>query len=144
MKYKALLFDFYGTIVEEADDYVTKICKKISHELNHRILPDEIANRWFQIVPRMCHDAFGPSFRLQKDIAVEALQEVLHNLRCELNSYDLMQIIRDYWSAPKIFHESKSVLEQCNLPLCIVTNADNEFIYTAIEKHNLHSYQYFS
>ena len=137
MKYKALLFDFYGTIVEEADDYVTEICKEISHDLKYQVFPHEIAKQWFKIVPRMCFNAFGPNFRLQKDIAVESLQEVLHNLQCDLNSYELMQIIRDYWIAPKIFHESKSVLERCDLPMCIVTNADNEFIYMALKKHNL-------
>jgi len=137
MKYKALLFDFYGTIVEEADNYVAEICNKITFSLKQQVLPLEIAKQWFQIVPQMCFDAYGSNFRLQKDIAVESLQEVLQSLQCDLNSYELMQIIRDYWMAPKIFAESKSVLEQCDLPICIVTNADNEFIYTALKKHNL-------
>ena len=47
MKFKALLFDFYGTIVEEADDYVMEICKKISHNLKYQILPYEISKQWF-------------------------------------------------------------------------------------------------
>jgi putative hydrolase of the HAD superfamily len=137
MKYRALLFDFYGTIVEEADNYVTHICTEISHDLKSRASPHEIAAQWFKIVPRMCYDAFGPDFRLQKDIAVESLKEVLHSFQSGLDSYELMQVIRDYWTDPKIFPESKSVLAQCDLPVCIVTNADNEFIYEAIEKHGL-------
>ena len=71
MKFKALLIDFYGTIVEEADPYVKEICEKISHNLQNNVAPHEITKQWFQIVPRMCFNAYGPDFRLQKDIAVD-------------------------------------------------------------------------
>jgi FMN phosphatase YigB (HAD superfamily) len=137
MKFKALLIDFYGTIVEEADTYVKEICEKISHNLQNNVAPHEITKQWFQIVPRMCFNAYGPDFRLQKDIAVESLQEVLRRFQCDLNSWELMQPIRDYWTAPKIFPESKSVLTRCNLSTIIVTNADDEFIYPALAKHDL-------
>jgi FMN phosphatase YigB (HAD superfamily) len=96
MKFKALLFDFYGTLVEEADTYVEEICVGISRHLDHKVLPRDISKQWFEIVPKMCYEAYGKSFRLQKDIAVESLDIVLQNLRCALSSHDLMKTIHEY------------------------------------------------
>lgn len=42
MKPKALLFDFYGTIVEEADEYVNLVCVKILQNSNVKLSPSEM------------------------------------------------------------------------------------------------------
>ena len=137
MKFKALLFDFYGTIVEEADAYVEKICTVISRHLDHTVLPREISKQWFEIVPKVCYEAYGKKFRLQKDIAVESLETVLHSLRCALDAHELIKTIHKYWNAPRIFPESRNVLVRCNLPICIISNVDDEFIYRALKMHGL-------
>jgi len=85
----------------------------------------------------MCYEAYGKNFRLQKDIAVESLEIVLQSLQSTLSGHELMKIIHEYWNAPKIFPESRDVFAQCNLPICIVTNVDDEFIYRALKKHGL-------
>jgi 2-haloalkanoic acid dehalogenase type II len=138
MRYKAFLFDFYGTVVEEADNYRVEICNKISQCCEPRTPSQVIANEWYQIHPKMCHEAYGTTFRLQKDLAVESLQFVLNKYKCELNASELMGTIHNYWGDPNMFPESKSVLRQCNVPTCLVTNIDNEFIDTAMKKHDLH------
>ncbi|KPL15843.1 hypothetical protein AMJ74_00565 [candidate division WOR_3 bacterium SM1_77] len=96
MKFKALLFDFYGTIVEEADEYVAEICSRISQNLNQKVLPHDVAQYWFQIVPKMCFEAYGTNFRLQKDIAVESLQIVLQRFQCYLNTHEFNSAIYQY------------------------------------------------
>jgi FMN phosphatase YigB (HAD superfamily) len=137
MKFKALLFDFYGTLVEEADAYVENICARISRHLDHKVFPREISKQWFEIVPKMCYEAYGKKFRLQKDIAVESLETVLHSLRCGLDAHELIKTIHKYWNAPRIFPESRYVLERCNLPIYIISNVDDEFIYRALDMHGL-------
>jgi beta-phosphoglucomutase-like phosphatase (HAD superfamily) len=64
MKLKALLFDFFGTIVKEADTYVEQICEEIARHLQNHFSPHAIAKQWFQIAPKMCFDAHGPDFCL--------------------------------------------------------------------------------
>jgi FMN phosphatase YigB (HAD superfamily) len=48
-----------------------------------------------------------------------------------------MQPIRDYWTTPNIFPESKSVIQRCNITTSIVANADDEFIYPALKHQDL-------
>jgi HAD superfamily hydrolase (TIGR01549 family) len=135
MKPKALFFDFYGTIVEEADEYVADICNKISLHSEITVSPSEIAAYWFKLVPQMCAESYNDNFRLQKEIAVDSLQMVLNKYNCNLKT------IHEYWKSPKIFPESKEVLSKCHLPKCIVTNIDDEFIYSALQEHSL-SFEY--
>jgi 2-haloacid dehalogenase/putative hydrolase of the HAD superfamily len=141
MKPKALFFNFYGTIVEEADEYLADICTKISQHSEFNVSPSEIAAYWFKVVPQMCAESYKNNFRLQKEIAVDSLQMVLNKYHCNLKSKVLIKLIHEYWKAPKIYPESKEVLAKCHLPKCIVTNIDDEFIYSALEGHSL-SFEY--
>jgi len=137
MRFKAVLLDFYGTVVEEADRYVAEICSKISCSSEQSAASVEIAEHWFKIVPEMCYRAYKAQFRLQNDIAVESLQAVLQRYQCNLDCTALLEPIREYWENPKIFPESKSVLARCNLPICLVSNTDDEYLYRAMRKHHL-------
>jgi FMN phosphatase YigB (HAD superfamily) len=137
MRFKAILFDFYGTLVEEADDFRVEICKRISKSCRKQASPGEIADAWYQFHPQLCQEAYGPSFRLQHDVAVASLQLVLQKFQCGLNTRDLMGVIRHYWTNPTLFPESKSVLKQCVIPMCIVSNIDDNFIEPALARHDL-------
>ena len=85
----------------------------------------------------MCAESFNDHFRLQKDIAVDSLQMVLNKYHCALKSKTLIKLIHEHWKAPKIYPESKEVLAKCNISKYIVTNIDDEFIYSALQEHNL-------
>jgi 2-haloacid dehalogenase/putative hydrolase of the HAD superfamily len=137
MRFKALLLDFYGTVVEEADRYVAEICSQIAHHSKQRAAPHDIAKQWFTIVPDMFYRAYRNNFRLQNEIAVESLKVILQRFDCHLDCDGLMELIHEYWSAPNIFPESKSVLAQCELPICLISNTDDEYLYRALYKHHL-------
>jgi len=47
----------------------------------------------------------------------------------------------EYWSHPRIFPESKEVLAQCRVPICVVSNIDNVDIESAL-KHNKLSFDW--
>jgi 2-haloacid dehalogenase/putative hydrolase of the HAD superfamily len=137
MRFKALLLDFYGTIVEEADNYVAEICSRIARRARRKAAPSDIEKEWFTIVPEMCYRAYKATFQLQNDIAVKSLQVVLEDHACDLDGEELMELIRAYWREPEIYPESKPVLAQCNLQICIVSNTDDAYLHRAMEKHRL-------
>jgi pimeloyl-ACP methyl ester carboxylesterase len=70
MKPKALLFDFYGTIVEEADNYIARVCKKISQHSKVKMLESEMWKYWHEVHVQMCNEAFNVAFHLQREILV--------------------------------------------------------------------------
>ena len=138
MKPKALLFDFYGTIVEEADQYVDRVCNIISQNIEVQMSGIEMWGYWYNTHMLMCNGAFGDSFRSQKEIAKSSLQVLLNKVNCSLDIEELIKIIYQFWESPKILKGSKEVLSRCDRPLCVVSNIDNKEIYAALEMHDLH------
>jgi FMN phosphatase YigB (HAD superfamily) len=128
MKPNALLFDFYGTIVEEADEYVDRVCEKVLQCSNVELSPDEMWRYWYGVHVEMCGNAFHNTFRSQKDIAETSLKALLRKVRCPLESKQLIEIIIRFWKSPGILPESAEVL----------SNIDNSEINAALVKHNLH------
>ena len=43
----------------------------------------------------------------------------------------------DYWASPTVFPETKRVLRRCDLPVCVVSNIDNEDLRAALEHNRL-------
>lgn len=138
MKPNALLFDFYGTIVEEADEYVDRVCEKVLQCSNVELPPDEMWRYWYQVHVEMCGNALHNTFRSQKDIAETSLEALLRKVRCPLESKQLIEIIIAFWKSPAILPESAEVLSNIGMPKCIVSNIDNSEINAALVKHNLH------
>jgi 2-haloacid dehalogenase/putative hydrolase of the HAD superfamily len=140
VKPKALLFDFYGTIVEDADEYVVSICSEISRFSKLKVSSSEVSTYWFQIVPQMCSKYRNDNFRLLMDIGVESLHDVLQRFQCLLESREFMKRIQKYWKNPRIFPECKTVLSTRKIqemPKCIVSNIDNLYLESALRMHDL-------
>ena len=45
---KAVLLDFYGTLVEEDDLYISKICNDIVSNSSNEVLPSEVGKYWYK------------------------------------------------------------------------------------------------
>jgi hypothetical protein len=87
VKPKAVLFDFYGTIVEDADQYVDRVCNIISQNIEVQMSKIEMWGYWYNTHVLMCTGAFGDSFRLQKELAKSSLQVLLNKVNCSLENH---------------------------------------------------------
>lgn len=134
---QAILLDFYGTVVEEDDCYITKTCQQITETSPLKPTLTEVGSYWSSLFSQMCTDSFGSSFQTQKDIEQISLEQVLQHFQANLDSEELSQIIIEYWTKPTIFPESRSILSQCQVPICLVSNIDNNELNLALEHNNL-------
>jgi 2-haloalkanoic acid dehalogenase type II len=135
---KAILLDFYGTIVEDIRLPVREICDRISSASAKKIDEAVVVSYWGKVFARMCSESHGAAFHLQKVLEQLSLKDALSHFDINLDSLVLSQTISDYRAHPRIFPESQSVLSRCLLPLCLVTNIDNAEIYSAVQYLNLH------
>jgi 2-haloalkanoic acid dehalogenase type II len=134
---RALLLDFYGTVVEEDNVFIAQICNRIAEASPLVATSAEVASYWGRVFGQMCAESFGSAFRPQKEVERLSLQSVLKRFGCGLDPDLLSQVLYEYWSHPAIWPESKDVLARCSIPICLVSNIDNEELQSALSHHDL-------
>jgi len=134
---RAILLDFYGTVVEEDDVQIKKICEEVCKASPLVITAEEIGSYWGRIFGQLCSQSFGAAFRLQKELERLSLQYVLRRFEADLNGDSLSQMLCEYCAHPTIFPESREVLAKCKIPVCLVSNIDNAELQAALKYNNL-------
>lgn len=134
---RALLLDFYGTVVEEDDTPIGQICDSIAQVSPLAVTSAEVSSYWGRVFGQMCAESFGSTFRLQKELERLSLEWVLRYFECDLDPDALSRVLYEYWSYPVIFPESKEILAQCRMPICLVSNIDNAELQSALRRNGL-------
>ena len=134
---RGLLLDFYGTVVEEDDAIISEICDQISEASPLAVTPAVIGSYWGHVFGQLCSQSFGTAFRSQKELEQLSLQRVVRHFESDLDVDALSQVLFRYWVQPAIFPESKEVLAQCRIPICLVSNIDNAELQSALDHNNL-------
>lgn len=135
---RALLLDFYGTVVEEDDVLIARICEEIFRASPLAVSAHEVARYWSRDLTQLCGESFGPTFQTEKELVRLSLQRTLRQYRCDLDDGALSWSLYKYWARPTLFPESEEVLAQCKLPICLVSNMDNVELESALRHTNLH------
>ncbi len=134
---RALLLDFYGTLVEEDGDAIVRICSRIAAASPLGETPATVAAYWGPLFGRLCAESYGPAFRTQRQLLRASLEDVLQHFQCPLGAGALCSILEEYWVHPTLFPETRAVLAQCNLPICLVSNIDQADLQAALEHTGL-------
>jgi len=132
---RAVLLDFYGTVVEEDGEPIGHVCDEIVKASSRATTAKEVSSYWGRVFNEMCLNSHGSAFRLERELEQASLQAVLLHFGADLDSAELNQIIYDYWMRPTIFPESKAVIAGCKVPVCLVSNIDNSDLASAL-RHN--------
>ena len=138
---RAVLLDFYGTVVGEDDDVIDQICREIALASPLRPVASEVGSCWSSQFARMCRQSFGPSFRPQRELQHASLRGILERYQAPLDADALSPALYDYCRRPAMWPESRSVLERCGVPVCLVSNIDNAELSSAL-RHNGLSFEH--
>ncbi|HUU21314.1 MAG TPA: HAD-IA family hydrolase [Phycisphaerae bacterium] len=134
---RAILLDFYGTVVAEDDAPIGRICERIASASPLPVTAGEVGSCWGEAFIRLCSQSFGNRFQSQKELERVSLRRVLGRFRAELDAAALSRPLLEYWSSPQMFPESKSVLAECGVPICLVSNIDNAELASALRHSKL-------
>ena len=130
--------DFYGTIVEDDDIPIKEICSQVSVLSPLEVTTVEVATYWGHIFRQLCSQSFGDTFQTQKELELISLQHILQHFKVNMDPRILSQSLYEYWSYPVLFPESREVLSQCRIPVCLISNIDNAELQSALEHNKLH------
>ena len=135
--FEAVFVDFYGTIVTGDRAAVEGTCQRIVSDLGLAHTAQELAVEWgkifFGTIGKCNHDHFMNLHECECVSLVETLEPYLGKIDPE----PYVGMLKEYWQNPPLFAEAHEALAGIDLPVCVVSNADDEDIYGAIERHSL-------
>lgn len=133
---KAIFIDFYGTVVYEDGEVVSKISRIIC-ETGNAISSSEIDAYWWNRFKTLFENSYGENFETQRALELKSLLDTITHFESSADGVALSNEMFEYWVKPPIFEESKLFFENCPLPIYIVSNIDRADILEAIAYHGL-------
>jgi HAD superfamily hydrolase (TIGR01549 family) len=137
MNKKAILLDFYGTVVHEDEQIIKVICDKIFCTANKKTEKSDIGSYWWKSFYELYTNAYEDKFKTQRELEFISLDKTINFFESSENSSELSELMFNYWRKPSIFNDSKEFFEKVNVPICIVSNIDRLDIECALQYHNL-------
>jgi 2-haloacid dehalogenase/putative hydrolase of the HAD superfamily len=130
--YRALLVDFYGTLVAEDDVLVARIAQQIVAASGHGVSASEVSSRWHRRFLELCAACHGARFRTQREIELESLAETARDYDASVDVASLADELFAYWAAPTPLEGAAEFLCGYTGPLCVVSNIDSAELHAAI------------
>lgn len=133
---KAVLLDFYGTVVHEDGEIIKKITDIIIKTgcVGNR---SEVGAFWWNEFQTMFMNAHGAAFETQRELEYRSLEKTLNKFKSDANPAELSEMMFGHWIKPPVFDESKEFFGKCPVPVYIVSNIDTADILSALEYHGL-------
>lgn len=133
---KAVFADFYGTIVFEDGENVSKISDMIYKTGNAQSV-SEVGSYWWNSFQSLFENSYGENFRTQRELETQSLIDTIQHFGSSEDGVKLSNEMFEYWVKPPIFEESKQFFDICPVPIYIVSNIDRDDVLQAIEYHGL-------
>ena len=131
MKYKALLLDFYGTLVAEDDHLIMALLEEIADCSPVSSDTRQIGRDWnFQA---QCQLAYAENFKTQRAIEIESLERLISIYRANLNAFEMAERLFDYWQSPLVYDDARRFLASNTLNVCVVSNIDTADLTAAVD-----------
>ena len=128
--YKALLVDFYGTLVQEDDAIIREICGEIA--VSAGVPTEDVARFWVRQFRELCNSLHGDAFRLQRDVEQISIEQTLERFGVSGDPVKISKRLFKYWRAPDVFPDAAPFLAVVRIPVCLVSNIDNDEIAAAL------------
>lgn len=133
---KAIFIDFYGTVVYEDGEVVSKIGRLI-YETGNANSPSEVDAYWWNTFKTLFENSYGENFKTQRELEMKSLIDTIAHFESSADGVELSNEMFEYWVKPPIFEESKEFFENCPVPIYIVSNIDRADILEAMKFHGL-------
>lgn len=133
---KAVLLDFYGTVVHEDGEIIKKITQIIM-ETGSVDDGKQVGAFWWNAFQTRFMESYGSAFETQRALEYESLKKTLNEFQSSADPSELSEMMFAHWIKPPIFDDSKKFFETCPVPVYIVSNIDTADILKALKFHDL-------
>lgn len=137
-RFDGIFIDFYGTLVGGDGQAVCDICQAVIDD--HRITDltaEKLAEMWGHAYFAGIEALDGDGFRLLTEIERDTLIDTVEPLLGPIDPEPYIARLNGFLARPLLFEEVPEVLERVDLPVCIVSNADEDQLKPALAHHGL-------
>lgn len=127
-----LFVDFYGTVVAGDRACIEAICQKVIDRTRLGMTAGAFAALWAGHFFDMIETANGAAFRTLAQCERDSLAMTLAELRIDVAPDVFIDETRAYWRAAPAYPDAVAVLGALDLPVCIVSNADDEELLSSV------------
>jgi 2-haloacid dehalogenase/putative hydrolase of the HAD superfamily len=137
MAIKALMVDFFGTLVKEEDGLVIGLCRSVMDTSPAVFNIGEVARYWWEVSHERYMSYHGKDFVGLKELEMEAFAETVEHFNAKVSPREaLLPIFRNRLT-PQLFDDSRVFISRLPLPSVIVTNGDRSDIERALQATQL-------
>lgn len=133
---KAVVLDFYGTIVHEAYTLLDEIAS-VFHQCGAACSVQEIHRLWWQSFAGLCDVSYGSNFRNQKTLYFSAFENMEKQTGVSLDKSSLVKSVIRFSLTSEPFDDALHFLRDCSLPCFILSNIDSNELCAMINKYAL-------
>lgn len=131
-RYEAILFDFYGTLVEEDTQIIARIVQRIAESSPRAPAAAEVSGHWSRRFGALCAAAHGGRFQTQRALELASLAELVERYGSPLDPEELSAELFAYWVAPQPIDGAVEFLRGLRVPVCLVSNIDATDLAAAV------------
>jgi 2-haloalkanoic acid dehalogenase type II len=135
--WEGVFLDFYGTVASGDVQAVEAVCQEVINDYDLKAEAPRLAVQWghrfFAAVEAIENGSFQNLKRIETDTLIETLMPLCG--RIDVQKY--IRSFNDYLARPSLFQEVHEVLAALPVPICIVSNADDEELESALKHHSL-------
>ena len=128
-----LFLDFYGTITSGDRDTVESICQRVIDDHGLPLAAEAMGVQWGRHFFAMIERSNGEHFRTLLDCQRISLAQTLSQLGIDVPCDGYVEPFREYMRQPRLQPEVIDALRAVELPICLVSNADDDDLLAAME-----------
>ena len=132
MAIKALLVDFYGTLVRENDGLIRDLSRHVCETSPLVVAPGDVAHFWWETMTGLFRTHSGDGWRSLLELEEEALLEVAQRFESHIDVRMALDEIMLSWQRPDAFSDTRQFMSRLPLPLCVVANSDRDSLELAL------------
>ena len=129
---EGVFLDFYGTVAGGDRAAVERVCQSVVEDHAIPMSAHELAVAWgthYFAAIETCDDRpFQTLVEIERDTLTRTLDPLVGPVAVD----GYIEQLSAYLAAPILFPEVRSAIEGCRLPICIVSNADDRELLTAV------------
>lgn len=130
---KAIFIDLYGTLTVGDVEAINNICSDIVNENTLSITSKELADAWGKHIWEVIKKNQGCKFRKLVELEEESLKQALSDFSISIGPTPYIMSLEKHWQNPTLRDDAYHFINNIDLPICIVSNADRVNAENAIK-----------
>ena len=135
--YDVLFIDFYGTLAAGDSEAIDAACQSAIDDLGLDLSVRDLAQRWGGALFSMLESSNGAQFDTLYWLQKRALEAAARSVGVEADCARYIDDLKAYCRNPPLHDDALDALARAGVPVCIVSNADDEEIDAALAAHGV-------